>query len=168
MMRQSALQFLRTAPRGVALGCFVVLSTASFAAPSNLGWTNFANDLGTSVQYPSDVFPVTQGSGRERLFTTADGRAQLRIYALRNERGESPARYLNRVFVKDRDRLTYDRVTSNFFAISAPDKGRVLYRRCNFSNGGIIHCIDLRYPAREKRAWDSVVTRISLSLRPRG
>jgi hypothetical protein len=31
----------------------------------------------------------------------------------------------------------------------------------------MIHCIDLQYPRREKRAWDAIVTRISLSLRPR-
>jgi hypothetical protein len=30
----------------------------------------------------------------------------------------------------------------------------------------MIHCIDLRYPVGQKRAWDGVVTRISLSLRP--
>jgi hypothetical protein len=31
----------------------------------------------------------------------------------------------------------------------------------------MIHCIDLRYPAAQERSWDSTVTRISLSLRPR-
>jgi hypothetical protein len=31
----------------------------------------------------------------------------------------------------------------------------------------MIHCVDLRYPRGEKRAWDRIVTRISLSLRPR-
>jgi hypothetical protein len=167
MMQQLVRHLFDTARWAFALGCFVVLSMASVAAASDRAWTNFANDLGTSVQYPRYVFQVGKGNGRERLFTTADGRAQLRIYAIRNERGESPTRYLKRMFVKGRDRLTYDRVASNFFAISAPDRGRVLYRRCNFSNAGIIHCIDLRYPAREKRAWDAVVTRISLSLRPR-
>jgi hypothetical protein len=123
--------------------------------------------LGTSVQVPRELFPIRKGSGRERLFTTADGRAELRVFAFRNERGESPARYLRRMFAKNRDRLTYDRVTGEFFAVSAPDKGRVLYRRCNFSDDGLVRCIDLRYPASEKRAWDAVVTRISLSLRPR-
>jgi hypothetical protein len=44
----------------------------------------------------------------------------------------------------------------------------ILYSRCNFSGGarGVIHCFDLKYPQEEKRAWDAVVTRISLSLRP--
>ena len=30
-----------------------------------------------------------------------------------------------------------------------------------------IHCIELAYPEGEKRAFDGIVTRISLSLRPR-
>jgi hypothetical protein len=31
---------------------------------------------------------------------------------------------------------------------------------------GMTHCFDLVYPQEEKREWDPVVTRISLSLRP--
>jgi hypothetical protein len=44
----------------------------------------------------------------------------------------------------------------------------ILYSRCNFSGGarGVIHCFDMKYPQEEKRSWDAVVTRISLSLRP--
>jgi hypothetical protein len=64
--------------------------------------------------------------------------------------------------------LNYDRVARNFFAVSTNRNGTVLYRRCNFSRnqGGTMHCIDLAYPLREKRAWDAPVTRISRSLRP--
>jgi hypothetical protein len=31
------------------------------------------------------------------------------------------------------------------------------------SNAGVIHCFDMKYPQEEKRFWDAVVTRISLS-----
>jgi hypothetical protein len=90
----------------------------------------------------------------------------LRIYSDTNSRGDSPAAFLARSLKDQRSRLTYNRVTSNFFAISAPDRGLVLYRRCNFV-AGRIHCMDVRYPQTEKRAWDPIVTRLSLSLRPR-
>jgi hypothetical protein len=45
----------------------------------------------------------------------------------------------------------------------------IYYSRCNFSGSSThtIHCFDLVYPQEEKTAWDPVVTRISLSLRPR-
>jgi hypothetical protein len=40
---------------------------------------------------------------------------------------------------------------------------KVWYDRCNFSKG-LVHCVLINYPAREERAWDDIVTRISLSL----
>ena len=150
-----------------ALAWFITASESA-ARPSDTGWTTFANARGTTVQYPRDLFPTEAGQGNPsgQVFSTVDGRARLHIFALRNDRNESPARFLRRAFTENRQRLTYDRVAGDFFAVSAPDKGRILYRRCNFS-GGIIHCVDIQYPLSEKRAWDNVVTRISLSLRPR-
>jgi hypothetical protein len=74
-----------------------------------------------------------------------------------------------RTYMKgSRSALNYDRVAPHFFAVSMNRNGTVLYRRCNFSGnrGRTMHCIDLAYPVREKRAWDSTVTRISRSLRP--
>jgi hypothetical protein len=64
--------------------------------------------------------------------------------------------------------LDYVRIARSFFAISSERDDVILYSRCNFSGGarGVIHCFDLKYPREEKRSWDAVVTRISLSLRP--
>ena len=51
--------------------------------------------------------------------------------------------------------------------LSHRSDGVILYSRCNFSQGRrAIHCFDLLYPQEEKRSWDAIVTRISLSLRP--
>ena len=65
-------------------------------------------------------------------------------------------------------RCKYTRIARSFFAISSEREGVILYSRCNFSKRGrgAIHCFDLLYPQEEKRSWDAVVTRISLSLRP--
>ena len=41
--------------------------------------------------------------------------------------------------------------------------GKIWYDRCNFSRG-LVHCVLINYPATEERAWDDIVTRISLSL----
>lgn len=166
MRRRSSYSMLVAC--SLALGLSVPLPQTA-AMPSSAGWTTLGHERGTTVQYPRDVFAVETGEGtpKGRLFTTPDGRARLHLFAIRNERNESPAQFLKRVFPRDRSRLTYDRVASNFFAVSQPSKGRILYRRCNFSDDHLIHCVDLQYPLREKRAWDDVVTRISLSLRPR-
>jgi hypothetical protein len=96
-----------------------------------------------------------------------DGRAVVTVYSQRNQ-GESPARYVRENFKVPRRTIDYKRVAPTFFAISAVHQGEIYYSRCNFSrrSGGTVHCFDLRYPAREKRAWDPIVTRLSLSLRP--
>ena len=147
---------------GLWLACGVP-ATDVLAQPRS--WTTFTDHRGTSVEYPADVFAIMRGRQRGRTFLTSDGSATLDVYAGPNERGETPAQFLRRTFPLKRSRLTYDRVAPNFFAISAPHDGRILYRRCNFQ-GPMIHCIDLTYPLREKRDWDDTVTRISRSLRP--
>jgi hypothetical protein len=147
-----------------SLSGFLSVATASLAQPGSR-WAVFANDKGTTVQYPADLFPDGRDTQKGRSFATADGRATLDIYAGPNEDGASPAQVVRRTVKDKRARLTYDRVASNFFAISTRYNNRILYRRCNFDSR-MIHCIDLAYPLSEKRAWDYNVTRISRSLRP--
>jgi len=150
----------------LALTLFGLTLPLAHAAPHD--WATLRHD-GAVVQVPRDVFAVEAGEGdpKGRLLATPEGRAKLHVFTIANERGESPARFLARVFPRDRGRLTYQRVARNFFAVSQPAQGgRILYRRCNFVRD-VIHCVDLQYPRNEKRAWDGIVTRISLSLRPR-
>jgi hypothetical protein len=147
------------------LGC-VLLPQSAQAQP---GWAVLRGDQGTSVPYPADIFTqrVTEGDTPGQVLATADGRARLHLFVRTNERNETPEQFIRRVIVDDRRNLTYERVTRNFLVFSAPEGERILYRRCNFPRDGRIHCVDLRYPRGEKRAWDAIVTRISLSLRPR-
>jgi hypothetical protein len=159
--------------RRLLLCSCITLALAGLAqeAPAQSRWETFGDAAGTRVEFPADVFSRESGRpelGTGKRFTTADGRAQLSIYTLPNSRGQSPASYLKANMKGPRSTLNYDRVARNFFAVSTNRSGTVLYRRCNFSTnrGGTMHCIDLAYPLREKRAWDSTVTRISRSLRP--
>jgi hypothetical protein len=145
---------------------------SSAPAVYHSGWSKYVDpSTGTRVDFPDGLF-VPAGDpqrGKGRRFRTPDGRAEFSIYALDSARGETPRGYLQRNMKVPRRVLDYERVTRQFFAISAEDKGRVYYSRCNFSPSptGPMHCIYLAYPEREKRAWDAIVTRISLSLRPR-
>ena len=137
--------------------------------PANrrLGLVYSKNRHGASVDFPGGLFTtkVSADAGRMLAFTTADGHSRFELFSIPNTRHESPAQFARRADNR-RDKLDYKRITRNFIAASTIQNGRVLYRRCNFSRG-MIHCIDLRYPAVEERAWDNTVTRISLSLRPR-
>ena len=133
-------------------------------------WRTFeVPDFGTSIQYPASIFTP---AGRPEMgfgqrFERADGRAVLSIYA-RLKAGETPRTYLRKHLRVERPQLQYVRIARSFFAISSERDGVILYSRCNFSGGarGVIHCFDMKYPQEEKRSWDAVVTRISLSLRP--
>jgi hypothetical protein len=154
-------------------------SSEQFARPAQapqqvgapLAWQNFeVPEFGTRVQIPAGIFiPAGKprlGSGQR--FERADGRAVLSIYSRPNNTGESPATYLRQNLRVDRSALDYERIARSFFAVSLERDGVILYSRCNFSSRAraAIHCFDLTYPQEEKRSWDAVVTRISLSLRP--
>jgi hypothetical protein len=148
-----------------------------FAAPAEaqtrvqpaLNWQIFkVPDFGTRLEYPASIFSAVgqAETGVGQRFEGNDGRAVLSIYARENEGGDTPASYLKKNLRQSA--LGYERVTRSFFAISMEREGTVYYSRCNFSRPvrGAIHCFDLVYPEAEKRVWDPVVTRISLSLRP--
>jgi len=134
-------------------------------------WRTYVDpDRGTAVEYPAGIFSAQagapeRGSGQE--FRTPDGRARLIVYTLPNEERRSPRSYLRRHLLLAPGALEYTRVTGHFFAISGVRGDDVFYSRCNFPDRrrGDMRCIFLQYPERETKAWDTIVTRISLSLR---
>ena len=163
--------------RGCALGA-LLLAAGCFAAVQDVraagdpGWTTYTDDYGAMVDLPAGIFSVADGAppvGNGRHFRTADGRAGLSVYTLANAERETPRSYLTRHLRSEFKNLDYDRVSDRFFAVSGIVRGKTFYSRCNFeSSRGAMHCIYLDYPASETRAWDSVVTRISRTLRATG
>src|SRR5262249_15044687 len=136
------------------------------ARPSSLDWQTFeVPEFGTRVDYPARIFAPSGKTKRGvgQRFESPDGSVTLSIYATDNAAGDTPASYLRKYLRQSR--LGYERVTRSFFAISKEGGGLIYYSRCNFSRSAkaAIHCFDLVYPQEEKRAWDAVVTRISLS-----
>ena len=155
----------------VAMLLIALASTAHAREQTPVDWRTFeVLEFGTRIEYPAGIFsPVgNPEKGLGQRFERADGRAVLSIYSRPNEGGENPTSYLRHNLRLSRSALDYVRVARSFFAISSERDGVILYSRCNFSGGtrGAIHCFDLKYPRKEKRSWDAVVTRISLSLRP--
>ena len=151
----------------------LLLASAAPAQPQAqrplLDWRTFVvPQYGTTVDYPAGIF-VPAGApekGIGQRFDRPDGRAVLSIYSRDNEQGDTPASFLRKNLRVERSEIEYQRGTRGFFAISMERQGMIYYSRCNFSRAGAIHCFDLAYPNEEERAWDAVVTRISLSLRP--
>ena len=140
--------------------------------PRDAKWTVFVElKYGTRLDVPSAVFatpdgPASRGVGRQ--FKTPDGRASLAVYSQRNNARDTPASYLRKNLQSSRAALDYERLTPEFFAISAVMGGSIYYSRCNFSHdeGRAIRCFDLKYPVQERQSWDGIVTRMSRSLRP--
>lgn len=164
---------------GVAMVTAGVLAGMTAGAPAQSartvgldepGWTVFSDRNGTRVSVPSNIFtveagPAQRGDGIE--LQSADGRARLMIYVEANEENRSPAEFVRtNLKVPQRD-LDYRRITDRFFAVSGYHEDEIYYSRCNFPAGaaGRAHCIYVAYPRSEEKAWDAVVTRISLSLK---
>jgi hypothetical protein len=156
----------------VAAGCIPAAAQDAGAAAGDSGWTSYADDYGTMFDFPAGIFSVAEGAppiGNGRRFRTADGRAELNAYTLDNAEHESARAYLARHLRSEFKNLDYHRVSDRFFAVSGIVRGKTFYSRCNYeSPRGPMHCIYLAYPSAENHAWDSVVTRISRSLRTAG
>ena len=123
---------------------------------------------GLQVEYPADLFGDLESPERgigEHFRTAGRSRPAKDLLA------PNDARYLGAVLAQQSqgvaDSPTISGVTPLLSRIPGTYQGAIYYSRCNSSNaGGAVHCFDLRYPEREKRAWDDIVTRISRSLRP--
>ena len=148
----------------MAVVALTLAAAASTVSAEPVRWTRYTiPQTGTSVDFPSSIFTEEAGrpDGYGQRFRTADGRAYLTIQAEPNLAGDSPAAFLARK--RPPSRIQYKRVTPRFFAVSSYKGDKVWYDRCNFSRR-LVHCVLISYPAEEERAWEDVVTRMSLSL----
>ncbi|MDC7784178.1 hypothetical protein PQJ75_05975 [Rhodoplanes sp. TEM] len=133
-------------------------------------WRVFEDRAGTRVDVPAGIFteavgPAPRGDGVE--LRSADGRARLMVYVEENDEAFTPARFVRTNLKVPAGALDYRRVTDRFFAVSGVNDDEIFYSRCNFPAraAGRMHCIYVAYPRAEEKAWDDIVTRISLSLR---
>jgi hypothetical protein len=163
---------MRVALTGLALGVLLLAGTVggeAFAVERS-GWSRFHDpEHRISFQFPAHIFQqdASDEGARGTVFSTTDGRARLRLFGFVNGRNQSPRSHLAGIPEFRAERFHYVRTTPHFYVASAVRDGVILYRRCNFSPrpDRRVGCLQLEYPQSEKRAWDEVVTRISLSLR---
>jgi hypothetical protein len=138
-------------------------------AAQSLQWT-VMEAYGMKFDYPTNIFSVDDGpavNGDGRKLRSADSSAGLMFYVESNRERDTPAAFVNSRLKVPSAELDYKRITNRFAVVSGARGGRIYYSRCNFPEGpsGPRHCIYVNYNESEKRAWDSIVTRISLSLR---
>ena len=156
---------MRAHPLTAALAIIGIFAPA-LALAGDTEWRRFViPSTGTSVDMPVSIFTSDAGapeSGTGRRFFTEDRRADLTVQSVPNPANDSPAAFLAKK--KPPAGIIYKRITSDFFVVSSIRNDRIWYNRCNRGNG-TMSCVLINYPAREKRQWDSVVTRISHTLR---
>jgi hypothetical protein len=153
----------------VVMAGIVAGDHAAAASSSAAGWGRYRDrDSGLVFDFPAHIFSLKSAEQVQDgvIFSTPDGRARIRVFGFPNEANDTPRGYLSRIAKPGEARFTYVRATRRFFVASGTRDGNIFYRRCNFSRsaGKRVRCLQLDYPAREKAAWDGVVTRISLSL----
>jgi hypothetical protein len=163
---------MRLALTGLAFTASLVVATlgTEASAVERSGWSRFHDpEHHMSFEYPAHIFhqEVTQEGERDAVFSRRDGRARLRLFGFVNSRNQTPRSHLAGIPEYRSERFHYVRTTSRFYVASGVRDGMILYRRCNFAPRADrrVGCVQLEYPQAEKRAWDEVVTRISLSLR---
>jgi hypothetical protein len=139
------------------------------AASAQMRWATYANArFGTTADYPADLFvrrdPEPENGDGVRMHT-ADGRATLTISGHYNSENDTPQRYYETIV--DKTGVTYRHITRTFYVASGQRGGDIVYERCNFRPGdrATVDCFEITYPAREKKSWDAIVTRIGRSLR---
>jgi hypothetical protein len=150
----------------LAAALAIVAFTPALAFAGDAEWRRYViPSTGTSVDMPVSIFTSDAGSpegGTGRKFFTDDRRADLTVQSVPNPENDSPATFLAKK--QPPAGIVYKRITPDFFVVSSIRKDRIWYNRCNRGNG-TMNCVLINYPAAEKRHWDSVVTRISHTLR---
>jgi hypothetical protein len=148
------------------LAVSVLIFAPTIANAGDPEWRRYViPSTGASVDVPVSVFSRDGGppeGGTGRRFFTDDKRADLTVQSVSNATNDSPAAFLAKK--RPPAGIIYKRITPDYFVVSSIRKDRIWYNRCNRGNGAM-NCVLINYPAAEKRSWDSVVTRISHTLR---
>ena len=143
----------------------ITLFNGSAATAQTFEWQRYVvQQSRAAVDLPISVFSRDLGepkTGFGRQLTTSDGRANVTVRSFPNDAKLTPAAFLAKQ--RPPDGIIYRKITSRFFAVSSVRNGKIWYNRCNAS-GHFMNCILINYPAKEKRAWDGIVTRISNTL----
>jgi hypothetical protein len=136
---------------------------ATVAANAESRWQRYSDpETALAVDIPVDIFSREAGTApHARKIVTSDGRANMTVQTVPNDRGFSPAAFL--ASKGPPPGMVYRRVTPRFFVVSSFKNDMIFYNRCNFSVRNA-YCVLINYPARDKSRWDGIVTRISRSL----
>jgi hypothetical protein len=135
----------------------------------SLNW-QVAETSGMKVDYPAGIFTVDDGpteKGKGRLLRSRNGTAGFMFYAEPNPNHDTPFTFYRSKLAAPNVKIDYTRITDRFCRGVRGAGWTYLLQSMQLPTraNGRIHCIELVYNETEKRFWDPIVTRTSLSLR---
>lgn len=153
-------------PAILAVALAALTPATSHAQAKWLTYTNVR--FAFAVDYPADLFPsyVESDNSDGATFNAAGEGVEFRAFGFWNNDHQRP-----RALLKERyegKKLDYSAVKQDSFVASGRQQGRdgaaIFYDRCNFAGERVI-CVNLVYPAADKKKWDAIVPRLTRSLR---
>ena len=151
--------------------CLAVAGLAALGARPALaqGWRTYRNPrFGTSIEYPDRFRPGRQPENGAGLgFAGADG-ASFSVWGSHNalEHNLAGLEAFTRENRSAGERITYDARGSDWFVIAGTAGDQIFYERYLLSHrGAIVNGFAIRYPARLRKEYDAIVTRMSRSFR---
>ena len=132
--------------------------------PTN--WAVYRNAyLGFALKYPPDVFAVARSEtdDSDRLLTSKDGRALLRIFGIPNKMATTLTQYRRSLIAQRYVDATFDYTLQrhNWFVLSGRVGEETFYERVTLScDGRSIHGWLLVYPIADRSFFDAIVEEI--------
>jgi hypothetical protein len=150
----------------------IVVALAPLAAFAQAKWLTYTNvRFAFAVDYPADTFPsyVESDNSDGATFSASEPGVELRAFGFWNNDHQRSRTLLTERYAGKT--LSYSAVKRDYFVASGRQEGRdgaaIFYDRCNLAGERVV-CVNLVYPAAQKKKWDAVVSRVTRSLRAVG
>ena len=156
-------------PAILAAALAALAPAASHAQATWLTYTNAR--FAFAVDYPADLFPsyVLSDNSDGATFNAAGEGVAFRAFGFWNNDHQRPAALLRERY--EGKTLGYSVVKRDYFVASGKQDGRdgaaIFYDRCNLAGERVV-CVNLVYPAADRKKWDAIVQRLTRSLRAVG
>lgn len=121
--------------------------------------------FGTTITFNDAVFTAMQpepDNGDGASWHAADG-GRLLVWGQNNVLDFTPQTLADDI-AGGLDQMTYRKVGSRWMVVSGFDDGEIVYHRAEFGGRGVIHSMEMRYPANRAQHYDRLATRIADSL----
>ncbi|MGB8816427.1 MAG: hypothetical protein WCC66_00730 [Rhizobiaceae bacterium] len=121
--------------------------------------------FGTTITFPDAIFttqdpPPENGDGAR--WRAPDG-AELAVWGQNNVLDYTPDTLADFIS-QDMEKVTYRSVSARWMVVSGLIGNMIVYHRAEFGSQGVIHTMELRYPAAQAKHYDTLAGRIADSL----